>query len=82
MDIREKIENELPENPYNYEDECRESTAYSKAQWDMIRAGYRKIEGKPPVLSELSDEEIEKVLEGCFWELDTRRHQGCSTNPA
>lgn len=31
---------ELPTIPYNYEDECREYTSYSKAQQDMV--GYVK----------------------------------------
>ena len=33
-----------PEDPYNYEQECRESTAYGKAQQAMWEAGWRKVE--------------------------------------
>jgi hypothetical protein len=34
--LRIEAENqELPQNPFNYEDECREYTAYAKAQQDM-----------------------------------------------
>lgn len=36
----------LPEVPYNYEDECQQYTSYSKAQQDMRRAGFVKVEQK------------------------------------
>lgn len=34
----------LPEDPYNYEQECRESTAYGEAQQAIWEAGWRKVE--------------------------------------
>lgn len=33
----------LPEVPYNYEDECQQYTSYSKAQQDMVKAGFVKV---------------------------------------
>jgi hypothetical protein len=33
---------ELPSNPNNYEDECREYTAYSRGQQDMLKEGWVK----------------------------------------
>ena len=35
---------ELPENPYCYEDECSKHTGYSWAEQRMLEAGFRKIE--------------------------------------
>jgi hypothetical protein len=41
--IRIEAENqELPEIPFNYEDECREFTSYSKGQQDMLKDGWVK----------------------------------------
>ena len=33
----------LPENPYNYEDECREFTSYSKGQQDMLKQNWVQV---------------------------------------
>jgi len=39
----EKDDQTLPENPYNYEQECRESTSYGEAQQHTKEANFKKV---------------------------------------